>query len=649
MKKGIVGKSSDSSITIPKKPSGVRAFLQANRNRIPKRSSPVFHDAPPTNDLSANVVKSARKSGSLNLSSRNLTTVPPKVWRINDLDENEKSSVSVSLDNPSEEKWWEFVDLQKLILANNSIMEIPSDLGNLISLQTFDAHDNQIERVANEISNLENLQKLNLSHNKILFVPSGLYKLKRLTELRLSHNKIDELSNDIGNLSCLNFMDVSNNGLKKIPEDIGYLSFLTSLNISNNKIKELPADIGGLTGLRTLDASDNCLVKMPDTLSELIHLEILYLRKNRLTKIPDVSKCGILKEIYLQNNLIASFDSKVFSMTKIQLLDFRTNKIKYLEISKDHLEFVDRFYLDNNDIGVLPDDLAMLPSLKSLTLDGNPLRGIRIDILQRGTSELLKYLRSRARANESGDEHHSFNDGFGDANSRHSSMSTESSPRDTSSSTTLCLDPHKLKATRLLNISSRGIKVIEDDIFEIAGTAQVTNVDLSRNQLATLPQSITNVEEFINELKLDGNKLTALPTCIGRFSRLQFLSFQGNQIVELPVEFGKLQNLREINLSYNRIQTFPTCLYEMKRLEIVFAADNKMTTLDVANLLEMKNLTVLDVRNNNISQLPPELGTMTQLKSLNVEGNAFRVPGYQILSQGTEAILKYLRNRIVTK
>jgi len=44
----------------------------------------------------------------------------------------------MSLDHPSEEKWWEFVDLQKLIVANNFITEIPGDIGRLTSLQTLD-------------------------------------------------------------------------------------------------------------------------------------------------------------------------------------------------------------------------------------------------------------------------------------------------------------------------------------------------------------------------------------------------------------------------------------------------------------------------------------------------------------------------------
>lgn len=64
--------------------------------------------------------------------------MPSKVWTINELDENEKSAVSVSLDAPSPDKWWEFVDLNKLIVANNYITEIPDAIVNLVSLQVFD-------------------------------------------------------------------------------------------------------------------------------------------------------------------------------------------------------------------------------------------------------------------------------------------------------------------------------------------------------------------------------------------------------------------------------------------------------------------------------------------------------------------------------
>ena len=40
------------------------------------------------------------------------------------------------------------------------------------------------------------------------------------------------------------------------------------------------------------------------------------------------------------------------------------------------------------------------------------------------------------------------------------------------------------------------------------------------------------------------------------------------------------------------------------------------------------------------------LGNLTQLRSLLLEGNLFRVPRPNILTQGTQAILAYLRDRI---
>ena len=39
--------------------------------------------------------------------------------------------------------------------------------------------------------------------------------------------------------------------------------------------------------------------------------------------------------------------------------------------------------------------IGILPHLKSLQVDGNPMRGIRRDIIARGTQGLLKYLKSR--------------------------------------------------------------------------------------------------------------------------------------------------------------------------------------------------------------------------------------------------------------
>lgn len=96
--------------------------------------------------------------------------------------------------------------------------------------------------------------------------------------------------------------------------------------------------------------SDNCLKSCPAALSELVHLEILYLQRNKLVQVPDVSKAKNLKELYLQNNLLREINSESFGNTKLNLLDLRSNKIDDLHIDCEDFEFLDRFYLDNNNL-----------------------------------------------------------------------------------------------------------------------------------------------------------------------------------------------------------------------------------------------------------------------------------------------------------
>ena len=71
-----------------------------------------------------------------------------------------------------------------------------------------------------------------------------------------------------------------------------------------------------------------------------------------------------------------------------------------------------------------------------------------------------------------------------------------------------------------------------------------------------------------------------------------------------------------------------------------------MSQLDVTKLSQLPMLAVLDVQNNAIQTVPPEMGNLTQLRTLQLEGNMFRVPRPAILAQGTAAVMTYLRDRI---
>ena len=153
------------------------------------------------------------------------------------------------------------------------------------------------------------------------------------------------------------------------------------------------------------------------------------------------------------------------------------------------------------------------------------------------------------------------------------------------------------------------------------------------------------------ELNLSHNKICKeLPgSILQQGKHLQFLNFSNNQLSKLPTEIGMLANLREICLSFNKFDSIPNAIQGCEKLETLLLNDNQIKDIDVEGLRKLTALAVLDLSNNDIQQVPPELGTLTQLRALQLEGNSFRVPRPQILVKGTQSIMSYLRDRIPSK
>lgn len=64
----------------------------------------------------------------------------------------------------------------------------------------------------------------------------------------------------------------------------------------------------------------------------------------------------------------------------------------------------------------------------------------------------------------------------------------------------------------------------------------------------------------------------------------------------------------------HRFTEIPPVLYPLKKLEILFLNDNKINDIDAVGLQQMPVLATLDLQNNNISQVPPELGNCVSLR-----------------------------------
>lgn len=67
--------------------------------------------------------------------------------------------------------------------------------------------------------------------------------------------------------------------------------------------------------------------------------------------------------------------------------------------------------------------------------------------------------------------------------------------------------------------------------------------------------------------------------------------------------------------SLSRFTKIPDCVYELRSLEILLARDNKIEKIDVSasGLGALPKLATLDLANNNVDHVPPELGLLKKI------------------------------------
>ncbi|XP_068176503.1 leucine-rich repeat-containing protein 40 [Antennarius striatus] len=583
-----------------------------------------FRTEPTGPSVPSGLLKAARQSGHLNLSGRGLTEVPQNVYRLN-IDTPEEAQQNISFGQT--DTWWDQIDLTKLLLSSNQLTHLSDDIRLLSGLTTLDLHDNQLKCLPSALGELQELQQLRLSHNQLTSLPVEMWRLKNLHSLSLQENLLEVLPEELGQLENVTELDLSNNHLKDLPSSLGQLTSLQKLNVCYNKLSHLPDSLAQLKNVKVMDCSNNQLTDLPTNLSEMVAMEQLYLRHNKLHSLPKLP-APMLKDMYLGNNRIEALDTEHLACLKvISVLELRDNKIKRLPEEITLLTTLTRLDLTNNDIATLPASLCLLPNLKALFLEGNPLRGIRRDLLAKGTNELLKYFRGRLKEEPE------------EADAGPTAMTLPSQAR---------VNVHHVQTLKLLQFSERQATDIPDELFDASTNQGVTTVDFSKNELTSIPSRLLELQSSVSDINLAFNRLSCCSPNIGCLQHLTHIDFRNNQLSDLPSEIKNLKKLRSIILKYNRFKSFPEVLYQVVSLETVLLGNNQVNEIDPGRLVQLVHLSTLDLSNNDLLKVPSELGLCSSLRCLSLDGNPFRTPRAAIVAKGTDAILEYLRSRIPT-
>lgn len=99
-------------------------------------------------------------------------------------------------------------------------------------------------------------------------------------------------------------------------------------------------------------------------------------------------------------------------------------------------------------------------------------------------------------------------------------------------------------------------------------------------------------------------------------------SFSAIGLHVVPKSINKLVSVaKEMDLSNNYLDSFSQELAKLTQLRKLCLADNYITTVPSALVVQMKYLTELDLSGNRLIALPPEVAALTMLKSLVVDEN----------------------------
>ncbi|WP_458374982.1 protein kinase [Pseudomonas pergaminensis] len=178
----------------------------------------------------------------------------------------------------------------------------------------------------------------------------------------------------------------------------------------------------------------------------------------------------------------------------------------------------------------------------------------------------------------------------------------------------------QLKAGQLAGITrldlSCGLTEFPREIFELADSLEILN--LSGNALSSLPDDLYRLPH-LRVLFCSDNLFTELPAGLGQCAKLSMIGFKANQISYVPAT-ALPPLLRWLILTDNQISQLPSELGERPLLQKLMLAGNQLGHLP-ESLADCHNLELLRIASNRFTRLPEWLLALPSLTWLAYAGN----------------------------
>jgi len=174
-------------------------------------------------------------------------------------------------------------------------------------------------------------------------------------------------------------------------------------------------------------------------------------------------------------------------------------------------------------------------------------------------------------------------------------------------------------------------------------------LDLRGNDLVGKLSEKAGRLHLLEEVHLDDNHLTGLPTSCCQWKNLQVFTASKNSLKALPDGVKQWSNLRECNVRSNELTTLPDAIYNWTKLETLFAANNKLKSLPLDFGNNMTSLKKLELTGNELEDLPENMLShcAATMVYLNLASNRLTtLPTKLFTTHSTLRELQLYRNRL---
>ncbi|XP_074683864.1 leucine-rich repeat serine/threonine-protein kinase 2 [Strix aluco] len=205
----------------------------------------------------------------------------------------------------------------------------------------------------------------------------------------------------------------------------------------------------------------------------------------------------------------------------------------------------------------------------------------------------------------------------------------------------LC-SPICLKELKILNISKNSISSLAKNVF--TGCTKLEQFNARMNALEIIP----DLSSSITSLKLSQNRFINVPEAILFLPHLRSVDLSQNKIISLPGPMHwKSLNLRELLFNHNQIDVLDlsekACAWS--RLEKLHLSHNKLKEIP-PQIGFLENLTSLDVSHNpDLRFFPDEMGRLSKIWDLPLEGLHLNLDFKHVGCKARD-IIRFLQQRL---